>query len=118
MQTDNSTNFRFPPRRHILLDDAGENLPARPQRGNEEASISLLAPIMAFAIGFAVGGASFTPLISEDYLRGHAEGYQAGHTERAESVYESNARVREAMFSGVKMGYSAAQRGEPMPLTE
>lgn len=71
-------------------------------------------PVLAFCAGFAIPSAVLVTVNAQpEYQRGYAAGYTAG---RKEPMDDANERVREATFNGIRLGYVAAQRGEPMPV--
>jgi hypothetical protein len=100
---------------NLLPDDEARPAKSGTQTGKDAPA--WLWPLFAFIAGVAVTVAMLSPSIATpDYDRGHKAGYAIGKKENAEVSYDVNARVREAMFSGIQMGYAACQRGEPMPV--
>lgn len=71
-----------------------------------------LVPVFSFVLGCVITAAVLMPGVSTpDYQRGHADGYKACHGDMSHKL---QSRAAEGRQIGIKTGYAAALRGQPL----
>lgn len=80
---------------------------------SKQTAPAWLVPVFAFILGAVVSAAALQPSIATpDYQRGYAEGMKVGFSEASRNAEQD---ARQALHSGIALGYEAHRRGEPMP---